>query len=142
MLHGNASHDEPKYRACPAVGVRRKRRETDQKKYGSCTKVRSHEPLFFLQKNKQKRAPAASLPRAVLAHLERLELLEHVADDSGGRRLVGVGHGPPARLGAERLAQPADAAAGAQVNLAGDRSYKTRQDTTKGGMRKETRATT
>lgn len=70
-----------------------------------------------------------NIPRArvcSLPHLERLKLLEHVADDSRGSRLVGVGHGPPACLRAESLAQSANAAPGAKVHLAGDRGCRHR----------------
>lgn len=77
---------------------------------------------------KQSINPQLSLSTGLLpAYLECLELLEHMADDASGRRLVGVRHGTSARLGAESLAQPADAAPGAQVHLAGDRSCKKKQ---------------
>ena len=65
-------------------------------------------------------------PVYLFPHLERLKLLEYVADDSRGSGLVGVGHGPPARLRAESLAQSTDAASGAKVHLAGDRGYSRR----------------
>lgn len=55
-------------------------------------------------------------------HLERLKLLQYVADDSRGRRLVRVCHGAPPRLGAKRLAQAADATPRAKVHLPRDRS--------------------
>ncbi len=126
-----------KRRARPAAGLRRKRPEI----YGTGKPAAQAPPrAFHVLLPSQKGAKKG--PGLSRAYLERLELLEHVADDSGGRRLVGVGHGPPARLGPESLAQAADAAAGAQVHLAGDRSCndKTGRDKKKknqeGGMRK------
>lgn len=66
-----------------------------------------------------------------LPYLERLQLLEHVADDASCCRLVGVGHGTPACLGAKSLAQSADAAPGAKVHLAGDRGCRYRENNRK-----------
>lgn len=55
-------------------------------------------------------------------YLESFKLLQHVADDPGGCRLVNIGHGSPARLGTKRLAQPTNTASRTQVYLASDRS--------------------
>ena len=49
-------------------------------------------------------------------------------DDAGRRGLVRVRPGPPARLRAERLAQPAHTAPGAKVDLTSDRGCDDTED--------------